>query len=57
LLWLDSDFATDDTRKEADQISLPPPRRPPILQRFRPGTYWSVLARLIAKRDAVKANA
>jgi len=33
LLWLDSDFATDNTRKEADPMSLPPPERPPILQR------------------------
>jgi short-subunit dehydrogenase len=28
-----------------------------LLQRVLPGTYWSVLARLIAKRDAGKANA
>ena len=28
-----------------------------LLERVLPGTYWSVLARLIAKRDAGKANA
>jgi short-subunit dehydrogenase len=28
-----------------------------LLQRVLPGTYWSVLARLIAKRDAGKSNA